>query len=133
MPTSVRRRRLKARALVADAQALIARAAEKLAAGEPLDAQRAIRAAEQIAALDARLKRRAIAEAQEREQLAERETALAARERDVERRLDDLRHRERDLARQAAQLEEMRLSVEALYAAMYAKGAEDADAPGANT
>jgi hypothetical protein len=126
MPMPPRRRaERQARALLANAETLLVRAATRLAHGEALAAQRAARTAEQLLLLDSRLRLRRAAEAREIQRLNETAAALDARTRALDQRHADLNLRMLDLAAEADRLNELRESLDALYQIMFAKPPSD--------
>ena len=101
-----------------DIAALLARAAQHLAAGDALSAQRTARTAEQLMTLNARLQRGGQASAA---RLTDLERALDTRQRELDARHVALNQREFDIACEMQRLEELKESLEALYTEMYKK------------
>ncbi len=125
----VRRRKARANhSLLARVEKRIASAATALLQGDPLAALRTARAAEQLLALDARLRVRHASEAAALQRIAEAERAIAAARRDLDHRAQDLALRERELEAEAVRLAALRAETQALYTAMFAKSANETDA-----
>lgn len=124
-----RRAERRARAILTNAEATLARAARSLFEGDALAALRSARVAQELLQLDRAVRRQRGQDEELRQKLRDVEHSYAAARRDLDLREAECAVREDRLETETRKLAATRASLEQLYATMYAQGGDDDPSP----